>query len=66
MLSDRYASVQSSPEVWAGMISDRVSTGKSLDADYAGKISGVTAESVNKVLSELNEGCTIEYVIKND
>ncbi|MBO8449112.1 MAG: hypothetical protein IAC29_07575 [Bacteroidetes bacterium] len=66
MLSDRYASVQSSPEVWARMISDRVSTGKSLDADYAGKISGVTAESVNKVLSELNEGCTIEYVIKND
>ena len=65
-LSDRYASIQADPEVWTRMFSDRVSTGKSLDTGYSDKISGVSAESVNRVLSELNGGCTIEYVIKKD
>lgn len=66
ILLDSYRSGQSDPEFWIEAISGRVATGKSLDMEYERKISEVTAESVNRVLSELGGGSIVEYIIKKD
>ncbi len=65
-LLDRYDSGQKDPVYWLDLISDRVSTGKDLDSGYKDKIASVTTESVMKVLSGLDEGGKVEYVIKKD
>ncbi len=66
ILSDSYKSRQEDPGYWVRVVSDRIATGKNLDAGYEEKIAAVSEESVNNVLTALYQGSQVEYVIKKD
>ena len=54
---------QQSPEYWLDAIAKRYLDGKDFSTSYAAKIDAVNAEKVKKLLSELNAGSKVEYVV---
>ena len=64
VLSDRWASLQSSPEYWLDVISGRFAGGKDLQSKYQENIDSVDSEAVSEILSLLVGGGRIEYVTK--
>ena len=51
------------PEYWLDAIAKRYLDGKDFSTSYAAKIDAVNAEKVKKLLSELNAGSKVEYVV---
>lgn len=64
ILSDRWASLQSSPEYWLAVVSGRFAGGKDLQSKYQENIDSVDSEAVSEILSLLVGGGRIEYVTK--
>lgn len=64
ILSDRWTSLQSSPEYWLAVVSGRFAGGKDLQTKYQENIDSVDSEAVSEILSLLVGGGRIEYVTK--
>ena len=64
ILSDRWTSLQSSPEYWLAVVSGRFAGGKDLQSKYQENIDSVDSEAVSEILSLLVGGGRIEYVTK--
>ncbi len=56
-------SKQQDPFYWLDMITIRYSQSKDLHTDYTQKINAVTPDKVKTIISELNNGSKLEYII---
>lgn len=63
VLKNELASRQADPQYIINIVSMRYSAGKDLNTKYAEKIESVTAGQVREILSSLDNGSKIEYVI---
>lgn len=63
LLKDEISSRQNDPQHILDMVSMRFSAGKDLNTKYAEKINSVTERQVLDIISSLDEGSKIEYVI---
>ena len=63
-LRAEYESQSGSPEYWISVISKRISHSKTFDRFYGDAIDAVTVESVRAVLSALDEGARVEYIVR--
>ena len=52
------------PDYWLRILTQRMTYGKDLHTDYQEKIDGVTAEKVRDIISSLDNGAKVEYIIR--
>lgn len=64
ILADGIASRQNDPQYWMSVVTARYADGKDLNTKYADKISGVSSARIKEIISSLNEGSKVEYVIQ--
>lgn len=64
MLKERLALEMNDPQYWTEAIADRFINGKDFTTGYKERIDAVTVDKVKAILTSLNEGCKIEYIIR--
>ncbi len=64
VLKNEFKARQSDPWYWIYMVKTRFSAVKDLNSKYETKIDGVSAEKVAEMVSTLNGGSKVEYVVR--
>lgn len=64
ILKEQITADQAYPDYWLRILTQRMTYGKDLHTDYQEKIDGVTAEKVRDIISSLDNGAKVEYIIR--
>jgi len=64
MLSDELTSRQADPHYWLSVVTARYVEGKDLNTKYKDKIDAVNAAKIQDIMTSLNMGSKVEYVVK--
>ncbi len=64
ILKNQFKERQNDPWYWIEMVKTRVSDVKDINTNYDKKIDSVTVEGVEKVLSAMNSGSKVEYILR--
>jgi len=62
----RAAALDASPEYWAEIISRRLVYGKDLHTGFGTKADAVTAQKVRSIISFLDKGGKVEYIVTEE
>lgn len=64
VVSNELSSLQNDPQYWLSIVTTRYVEGKDLNTQYPDKINAVTAAKVQEIISSLNNGSKVEYVVR--
>lgn len=64
IVKNNVLSLQQDPQYWIEAVRMRYSFGKDLNTKYAEKTDAVTGETVKEIISMLNSGSKVEYVVR--
>ena len=64
IVKNNVLSLQQDPQYWIETVRMRYSFGKDLNTKYAEKTDAVTGETVKEIISMLNSGSKVEYVVR--